>query len=718
MRTGLGVLACMLSVMSFAQTDSILVLKVLEISAVTPAEIERMKHIEGATICAGKKNEILYPINGSSDLSVNLSRQVYNKVPGLMIWESDGSGIQTSIATRGLSPNRSWEFNMRQDGVYISADPLGYPEAYYTPPTEAIQRIEIIRGASALSFGSQFGGMINYKMRTGGSEGWFHPELRQTVGSYGLSNTFLSVGGGNKKFSYYSFFQRRTAEGWRENSAYEIYSAHVNVQWRLNERLTWHAEYSHSDFESQQPGGLTDEEYAADWRQSKRERNWMGTPWNIFSTGITRVGKNNDHLDLKLFGMISERNSVGYTSAINVADSAHFNRTVDRDAYVNFGLDLRYKHDFSLGEKKHPLTTGVSVFNGNTDRKQRGKGTAADDFDLTLVDPNWGRELNYQTQNVAAFAEWMIQVTNDFAIIPGVRGEYIDNSANGEIVSGTSILSVDQSNERNFILYGIGAEYELSDKLEIYTNYSRAYRSVMFADLTPSASTDVIDPNLKDANGFNSDFGIRGGNGSKWNIDLSAFHMIYNDRIGRVTENGVVHVRNVGATSASGIELFVQSDLLQVASIDPKFGKLVVFLSSSYNDARYTKWNNPAAETNSDLDFTGNKVEYAPQNIHRAGIEYGLKDFSLSWNYSSTSSVFTDANNTEEASANAQSGKIAGYELHDMSVGYKMEKVSFRVGVNNVFDTKYATRRAGGYPGPGLLPGQGRTLAFTAVFGY
>ncbi|MEN9348957.1 MAG: hypothetical protein RLZZ77_2468, partial [Bacteroidota bacterium] len=38
--------------------------------------------------------------------------------------------------------------------------------------------------------------------------------------------------------------------------------------------------------------------------------------------------------------------------------------------------------------------------------------------------------------------------------------------------------------------------------------------------------------------------------------------------------------------------------------------------------------------------------------------------------------------------------------------------------LNNVFDTKYATRRAGGYPGPGLLPGQGRTAAFTVVFGY
>jgi Fe(3+) dicitrate transport protein len=30
--------------------------------------------------------------------------------------------------------------------------------------------------------------------------------------------------------------------------------------------------------------------------------------------------------------------------------------------------------------------------------------------------------------------------------------------------------------------------------------------------------------------------------------------------------------------------------------------------------------------------------------------------------------------------------------------------------VNNLLDKNYATRRAGGYPGPGILPGEGRTF--------
>ena len=95
--------------------------------------------------------------------STNNPRQIYAKVAGLNIWENDGAGIQLAIGGRGLSPNRVSNFNTRQNGYDISADALGYPESYYTPPTEAVERIEIVRGAASLQYGTQFGGMINSK---------------------------------------------------------------------------------------------------------------------------------------------------------------------------------------------------------------------------------------------------------------------------------------------------------------------------------------------------------------------------------------------------------------------------------------------------------------------------------------------------------------------------------------------------------------------------
>jgi len=76
--------------------------------------------------------------------------------------------------------------------------------------------------------------------------------------------------------------------------------------------------------------------------------------------------------------------------------------------------------------------------------------------------------------------------------------------------------------------------------------------------------------------------------------------------------------------------------------------------------------------------------------------------------------VFTDALNTVLPSSNAQTGLIEQYNLFDLSLKYEFTKQIFlQSSCNNLLDTRYATRRAGGYPGPGLLPGTGRNITIT-----
>jgi len=51
------------------------------------------------------------------------------------------------------------------------------------------------------------------------------------------------------------------------------------------------------------------------------------------------------------------------------------------------------------------------------------------------------------------------------------------------------------------------------------------------------------------------------------------------------------------------------------------------------------------------------------------------------------------------------------YRVFDLSTEYKfLKNYNIRAGVNNLLDENYATRRASGYPGPGILPGEGRTF--------
>ena len=66
------------------------------------------------------------------------------------------------------------------------------------------------------------------------------------------------------------------------------------------------------------------------------------------------------------------------------------------------------------------------------------------------------------------------------------------------------------------------------------------------------------------------------------------------------------------------------------------------------------------------------------------------------------------------ASANGNTGLIPAYTVTDVSATYKLNKgLNFKAGLNNFFNEIYFTRRAGGYPGPGALPADGRTFFFS-----
>jgi Fe(3+) dicitrate transport protein len=107
-------------------------------------------------------------------------------------------------------------------------------------------------------------------------------------------------------------------------------------------------------------------------------------------------------------------------------------------------------------------------------------------------------------------------------------------------------------------------------------------------------------------------------------------------------------------------------------------------------------------------------VENAPENIYRMGLTYTRKAFVVTAQYSYVSDAFSDANNTIVPTPNGLIGLIPAYDIVDISGTYKFtEKFFIKGGINNVLGEKYFTRRAGGYPGPGLLTAEPRNYFIT-----
>ena len=681
------------------------------------SDYQQMPEIVGTNIYAGKKNALIVLENVQGNVVNNTMRQVLAKVPGIHIWESDPSGIQIGIATRGLSPNRSWEFNVRQNGYDIAADPFGYPEAYYNPPLQSVQRMEIIRGQSALQYGPQFGGMVNYIIRNGSEiNKSFEIQTDQTVGSNNLRNSFTAIGGKKEKMNYYTFFDQRAGDGWRKNSQFYTKAGFGTITYHVNKKLDLTFEVLQSHIRSQQPGGLTDQQILQNPRQSLRQRNWMDITWT--TPAIIANYRINQHTiwNTKLYATIGDRNSVGYLQAINIKDSINPNtlqynpRLVNLDKYRNYGLESRLITDYALGNLQNSISAGIRLYTGTTHRLADGKGSTAVNYDIA-IEGIFPRDISFVSNNAAIFVENIFRVTNQWYMIPGIRYEWLEGAAsgrNGLNTNATPILLQNISRSRRFVLAGIGTEYHISKNTEIYANISQAYRPIQFANLQAPPTTDIVDPNLEDAKGFNTDLGYRGKIKSFFQFDVSLFYLNYNNRIGTIIPSGKNYrlITNVGSSNSKGLESYIEFNPIRAFTKSSKTD-CIVFASYSYTNARYSN-------NNADASTKGKKVENAPANIVRAGITISIQSFQLTAQLSKVDETFSDANNTIIPSLNGNTGLIPGYTLTDISTSYKITKNwNIKSGINNLLNANYFTRRAGGYPGPGALPADGRNFFIT-----
>jgi len=681
-----------------------------------------LRDVENLGIYEGKKSEVIRPDQLVANLSTNNARQVYAKVAGLNIWESDGAGIQLSIGGRGLDPNRTSNFNTRQNGYDISADALGYPESYYTPPNEATEQIQLVRGAASLQYGTQFGGLLNFILKKPNANRPFELIARQTLGSYGFSNTFASVSGTVNKLSYYSFFQYKNGDGYRGNSDFNSATGLVNLNYQFSPKTKVGLEYTHMDYLAHQPGGLSDEMFKQNPTQSNRERNWFKVDWNLFAVYLDHEFNPNHKINLRVFGLSANRYTIGFRpNRVATVDSGTEPRDLIKGYFDNWGLEARYLKRFNAFNKPSVLLIGTRYYKGRNHGVQ-GQGTTGKDADFNFVKPELFTSSDYvfPNQNVAVFAENIFRLSKEFSIIPGVRYESIQTKAEGSYgtisydlagnIINHQVTPETRVNNRNFLLAGIGLSYKPFSSINIYGNLSQNYRSITFSDMRVSNPSSLIDPDLQDEKGFSLDLGIRSEQTQFFNYDVSAFYLNYNNRIGEVQfydqNDRILRLRtNIGQAVIVGIESYGEADIIKL--IKHGDGKLsgTIFANTAYIKSNYKKSQIPGVQ--------GNEVEFVPAFNFKSGIRLGYQQFKASFQYTHLSDQFSDASNAVDGGISAIVGVIPSYSVMDLSASYEYKRYRLEGSVNNIANAYYFTRRATGYPGPGIIPSDNRTFYLT-----
>ena len=703
--------------------------------------LHKLKDVQGVAIYAGKKSEVILLGNTIANLATNNARQIYSKVTGLNIWESDSGGLQLGIGGRGLDPNRTSNFNVRQNGYDISADALGYPESYYTPPSEALEKIEIVRGAASLQYGTQFGGLLNFILKQPVINKVFSLTTRQTTGSFGLINSFNNISGTIDKFSYNAYVNYKISDGYRPNSDFYQWNMFAGLYYQINNKYRIGLELTRMSYLAHQSGGLSDKMFASNPKQSNRKRNWFNVNWNLAALHFDHKFSEQTKINARAYTLYADRKALGYRNHRPETKDPLAERELIIGNFKTFGTELRLLHNYNLFQNKSTLLLGYRYYRGNNTSKQ-GLGNHGNSADFKFIsidnyiEQSFTDEVSintssykYPNTNIAVFGENTFKITEELSITPGFRFEHINTKADGNYrvirsnQSGDITLDttkVEHKNlNRNFMLFGVGTSYKPSYFIELYANISQNYRSVTFSDIRVVNPNSLVDPNIKDENGFSFDLGIRGKLDNLIKYDITSFYLSYDNRLGDILAPDpysriLKRTRtNVGKATIFGLESLIQWNVLPTFHMGNNEHKLNAFVNTALIKSEYTK----QYYANALKQIKGKKVEFVPAINLKTGLQYSYKNFGASFQYSYLSEQFTDATNSLAEGGTGTVGKIHSYKVIDFSLAYKfLENWKMETGINNLLDASYFTRRATGYPGPGIIPSDGRSFYITIQF--
>ena len=188
---------------------------------------------------------------------------------------------------------------------------------------------------------------------------------------------------------------------------------------------------------------------------------------------------------------------------------------------------------------------------------------------------------------------------------------------------------------------------------------------------------------------------------------MNLFYLLYNQRIGfvqKIQNDGNIKSErgNVGDARISGIESLIDLKLLDISSANFKCN---YYINTSFIESEYIN-----SQQNG---IKGNIVEFIPKTNLKTGINIKYKLLTSNIQFTYLSKQYTDATNAIESNLSGVIGEIPEYEIFDLSLAYQKTKYKIEFGANNLLNKSYFTRRATGYPGPGIIPSPPRNYYIT-----
>ncbi len=654
----------------------------------------------GPQIYSGKKATLL-DLDALPQVIGNNYRQALTRAPGVLY--SEETTPLVSLGYRGIGePHRAQFLQMLQDGIPIHADPFGYPESYYTPPLDLVDRIEFLRGGAGLMYGPQPAGALNYRTYMPRLDRAFSLRTRHVFGSDALYATYSAVDGTVNGLGYLAAYQHRQSDGFRSaNSDYVVDGGHFKVVWGALKPTRWTLAFDGYAEEHGEPGGLTLERgpglvnYADDRTRASRLHDRFRLQRYAPSLTVTHDFNDRTTAEVRLWGgyydRFSKRQRGGGFGRLPGGAEAESN-AIERQEFYTLGTEARLRHDYLLGGADQNLTVGVHFYRDDSPRTDsRGASPSADSGALVSASQRYVHYGAVFAENRFQFGRW--------SLTPGFRLDTVaqdltvrrPDGAGGATVSQKDRLEVEP-------LVSLGLEYALPQRSELYASVAQAYRPTLFSESIIPASGTVIAGDVRPTTAWTYEVGYRGRPRDWLSWDTSLFLVDLDDKYGgTVNQAGQTVLRSVGRSINYGWDTTLELDLLglararQARPASPPEHQL--WLHGNFSLL--------AAEIHGGA-LDGRRPQYAPELLVRAGVIYrwgerlklGLLGTWVADHFA------TDDENPARF--------IPAYTTWDLTLEVLVyrDTVSVLAGVNNLFDEDYYAR----IRGDGIDPAYGRNF--------
>jgi len=643
--------------------------------------------VQGSKINAGKKTTLI-DLDALPTINASNYRLALIQTPGLVL--SEETSPLLSIGYRGLEPHRTQYTQVLKDGIPIHADQFGYPEAYYVPPLDTVDRIEFVRGGGSLMYGPQPGGALNYVTHRPRTDRVFGGASSNTVGSDGAWNSFSYIDGTSDRVGYYAYFNHRETDGFRRsNSDVQLDAGQIKLALDADGPTRWFLTLESYREEHGEPGGLTltngpnDANYDFDREATTR-------PFDRFKLDRDAATLTVDH-DLANgqftarfwavdYTRFSQRQRGGGFGSRPVGATAASNDIETQD-FSTFGVESRYRRDWGLA---HTFSVGAQYFTSDSPRTdERGASASASSGVLRIASQR-------DTEYLPVFAENLFRF-GAFSLTPGVRIENYRQSVATRFVDPLG-ASRTRKDEQSVVLFGFGAAWDFSTAQRAYFNISESYRPPLFTEAVPNSTTTIVAGDLEEGSAWQTDLGIRSDAIPNWVFDASVFYMAFTNKVGGAG-TAADPVRNIGEITYRGLEaastytVLGSNDASDAARLDALFNVTLI-------DAEISKDSNSAR--------IGKTPQYAPDYVLRTGLSYTHdRDRKLA-----LLGTFVDASFADDA--NTASRLMPSYQVWDLTYEWRLSESPFTVlaGINNLLDEDYYAR----IRNDGIDPAPGRNI--------